>query len=135
MQPEQEAVEISPQDRRNDFRHAFERACRVTPANTPQLEVVGLTTNVSRSGMLVKLPRAAFPAGMPKVGEFARVCIDLPSSGGFPPRSLECSARVVRIEPGETDQQEVAFEVLNMKMVTSRSSRASRRKQTETVVH
>jgi hypothetical protein len=134
MQREPETVEINPQDRRQDFRHAFQRPCRVTPATNPQDEVGGITTDVSRSGMSVRIPAAACAPNVPAQGDFARVVIDLPSSGKFSPRSLECTTRVVRIAKDENGEQHVAFEVLNMKVTILRTKRASRPKDPEILV-
>jgi hypothetical protein len=134
MQSDQDAVEMAPQDRRIEFRHEVQRPCRVTPATSPQIEVGAFTTNVSRSGMLVRFPIPALSPALPKIGEFARILIDLPSSGNFTPRSLECAGRVVRAAGEKSDDSELGFEILSMKVRARQRSRAPRKRQSEDLV-
>ena len=100
-------------DRRQETRHAVERPCRVALESPPLDELTGVTTNLSRSGMLVRFPDSAMLGELPKIGEQARVVIDLPPSAKFAPRTLECFARVVRAE-GSGDAPTLAFEVQRM---------------------
>jgi hypothetical protein len=134
MQSDQEAVELAPQDRRVEFRHEVQRPCRVTPAASPQVEMGAFTTNVSRSGMLVRFPTPAFSPALPKIGEFARILIDLPSNGSFTPRSLECAGRVVRTAGDKSDDLELAFEILSMKVRARQKARASRKRESRDLV-
>lgn len=92
------------------------------------------TTNVSRSGMLVRFPAPAFSPALPKVGEFARILIDLPSNGNFTPRSLECAGRVVRTVGDKSDDLELAFEILSMKVRARQRARASRKRESKDLV-
>ena len=125
---------MAPQDRRIEFRHEVQRPCRVTPATSPKIEMGGFTTNVSRSGMLVRFRAPAFSPALPKVGEFARIFIELPSSGGFTPRSLECAGRVVRAAGDENDDPELAFEILSMKIRAQRGPRARRERESSDLI-
>jgi hypothetical protein len=127
-------MKMAPQDRRIEYRHELQRPCLVTPAISPQIEMGGFTTNVSRSGMLVRFQAPAFSPALPKVGEFARIFIELPSSGGFTPRSLECAGRVVRAAGEEGDDPELAFEILNMKIRAQRGPRAPRRRESSALI-
>jgi PilZ domain len=124
-----DAGELAPQDRRIEFRHEVQRPCRVTPATSPQIEMGGFTTNVSRSGMLVRFQALSLSPALPKVGEFARIFIDLPSNGRFTPRSLECAGRVVRAAGDRSDDSELAFEILSMKIRARRAPRAPRKSE------
>ena len=92
------------------------------------------TTNVSRSGMLVRFPTPAFSPALPKIGEFARILIDLPSNGNFTPRSLECAGRVVRSAGDKCDDPELAFEILSMKVRARRRARGSRKRESRDLV-
>jgi PilZ domain len=129
MQPDKDAGELAPQDRRFEYRHAVQRPCRVTPATAPQIEMGGFTTNVSRSGMLVRFQAPSLSPALPKVGEFARIFIDLPSNGSFAPRSLECAGRVVRAAGNQCDDSELAFEILSMKIRARRAPHAPRKRE------
>lgn len=125
---------MAPQDRRLEFRHEMQRPCRVTPATSPQIEMGAFTTNVSRSGILLRFPAPAFSPALPKVGEFARILIDLPSNGNFTPRSLECAGRVVRTAGDNSDDLELAFEILSMKIRARQRPRASRKRESGDLV-
>jgi hypothetical protein len=134
MQPDKKAVAMAPQDRRIEFRHEVRRPCRVTPATSPQIEVGAVTTNVSRSGILVRFTAIACSPALPKIGEFARILIDLPTSGNFTPRSLECAGRVVRSAGEKSDDPELAFEILSMKIRARQRPRASRKRENRDLV-
>ena len=134
MQRNLEAVAMAPQDRRVEFRHDVQRPCRVTPATSPQVEMGAFTSNMSRSGILIRFPKPAFSLALPKIGEFARILIDLPANSKFTPRSLECSGRVVRSAGENSDDPELAFELLSMKIRARRRPRASRKRESTGVV-
>lgn len=101
-------------DRRQAQRHAVTRPCRVVPDTNPVGEAAGVTSNISRSGMLVRFPAAEFVGDLPKIGEQARIEIELPPSKHYAPRILECQARVVRAGDPSTEEPALAFEVLRM---------------------
>jgi hypothetical protein len=88
--------------------------------------VEGLTLNVSRAGMLVKFPGCDLNALLPRVGAQARITIDLPPSANYPPRSLECTGRVVRQAGSAQDAPVLAFEIRRM-LVRDREARKGRR--------
>jgi hypothetical protein len=103
-------------DRRQETRHAVERPCRVALESPPLDELTGVTTNVSRSGMLVRFPDFTPLGELPRIGEQARVVIDLPPSAKYAPRTLECFVRVVRAEGSGGDPLALAFEVQRMQI-------------------
>ena len=103
-------------DRRHETRHAVERPCRVAPESSHADRLKGTTANVSRSGVLVRFPECFMLGELPRVGEQARVVIDLPPSADYSPRTLECSARVVRSEEALGDAPALAFEVQRMQI-------------------
>jgi hypothetical protein len=103
-------------DRRQETRHAVERPCRIALESPPLDELPGVTTNLSRSGMLVRFPDFNMLGELPKIGEQARVVIDLPPSDRFAPRTLECFVRVVRAEGSAGEAPALAFEVQRMQI-------------------
>jgi hypothetical protein len=84
---------------------------RHEPAQVNFGEMAGITSDISRSGMLVTFPSVAVPGALPNVGEPVRIVIDLPQSVGFSPRCLESMARVVRVGGPGASGPSVAFEI------------------------
>jgi hypothetical protein len=78
--------------------------------------LTGVTSNVSRSGMLVRFPDFTPLGELPRIGEQARVVIDLPPSAEYAPRTLECFVRVVRAQGSAGDALTLAFEVQRMQI-------------------
>ncbi len=114
MPRKRQQTESAGIDRRQETRHAVKRPCSVAPDSPPAEALSGTTTNVSRSGMLVRFPALTKPGVLPKVGDQARVVIELPPSANYAPRTLECNARVIRSEESEDHTPALAFEVLRM---------------------
>lgn len=121
MQSDPHESETTSRDRRQKLRHRVERPCRVEPAEAPLGEITGIATDISRSGLLVQIPGFAVHGLLPKVGEAARIVIDLPPSVNYEPRSLECTARVVRVAGQDKDNASLAFEIHRMKIQDRRS--------------
>jgi hypothetical protein len=117
--------ETASPDRRHKLRHRVQRPCRVEPAEASLGEITGIAIDISRSGLLVRIPGAAIDNLLPKVGESARIVIDLPLSLNYEPRSLECTARVVRVAGQDKDNPALAFEVHRMK-IQSRRAKSNR---------
>ena len=126
MQSDPRESETTSRDRRQKLRHRVERPCRVEPAEAPLGEITGIATDISRSGLLVQIPGFAVHGLLPKVGEAARIVIDLPPSVNYEPRSLECTARVVRVAGQDKDNPSLAFEIHRMK-IQDRRSQGSRK--------
>ena len=101
-------------DRRQATRHAVERPCHLKLNADPSEQLSGLTTNMSRSGILVRFPEAPADGVLPSVGEQASLEVDLPPSDKYAPRSLECVGRVVRIESEGEKTSSLALEVERM---------------------
>jgi len=95
----------------------------VDPEAPPSERLTGTTANVSRSGILVRFPELTTPGELPQVGEQARVVIDLPPSANYAPRTLDCTARVVRSEESGGSAPALAFEVHRMQ-IRERDERA-----------
>jgi len=112
--------ETASRDRRHKLRHRVQRPCRVEPAEASLGEMTGIAIDISRSGLLVQIPGVAVTNLLPKVGETARIVIDLPLSVNYEPRSLECTARVVRVAGQDKDNPALAFEIHSMKIQSRR---------------
>lgn len=117
MQQQHSQGQSAEIDRRIELRHAIERDCRITTAALPAGGINGITTNVSRSGMLVRFPGLAASRLLPSVGQEACIQLDLPASMNHTPRALECSASVVRTVQRESDTPALAFEIHSMKIL------------------
>jgi len=111
-------------DRRQQCRLKVERPCRVYPVEHGSEGVHGVTNDISRSGLLIAFPRGVSPWSLPKVGEHARIVIDLPNGPGAPARSLEHLARVVRVSGEMSESPTVAFEVYRTR-ITDRGDGAT----------
>ena len=112
--------ETASRDRRHKLRHRVQRPCRVEPAEASLGEMTGIAIDISRSGLLVQIPGVAVTNLLPKVGETARIVIDLPPSANYEPRSLECTARVVRVAGQDQGNPSLAFEIHSMKIQSRR---------------
>jgi len=126
MQSDPNESETTSRERRHKLRHRVDRPCRVEPAKAPLGEIMGIATDISRSGLLVQIPGFAVRDLLPKVGESARIVIDLPPSVNYEPRSLECTARVVRVAGQDQDNPSLAFEIQRMK-IQDRRDQGSRK--------
>jgi hypothetical protein len=117
-------------ERRQERRHAVERACRVASNVLHRDAVRGLTMNVSRTGMLVRFPDCDYSRLLPEVGSQARIMIDLPTSANYSPRFLECKGRVVREAGSPEDAPVLAFEIHHM-MVRELKAGRGRKERTD----
>jgi hypothetical protein len=122
-------------ERRQDRRHAVERPCRVSSGVLHPDAVPGLTMNVSRAGMLVKFPDSGISALLPRVGSQAQITIDLPPSAGYPPRSLECTGRVVREVDAPEETPVLAFEIHRMLVRDRDARRDTKTRRRDRLVH
>ncbi len=115
MPQESELVESeATMDRRRATRHEVERPCRVESESQPTEAMPGLTANMSRSGILIRLAEASRDGRLPKIGEQACVKIDLPPSRKYAPRALECQGRIVRVDEKGEEAPSVALQVDRM---------------------
>ncbi len=95
-------------DLRRDTRYEVQLSCRVFSPLPSCSELVGVTLNMSRSGLLAVFGEAGSSEEGPSVGTPVRIAIKLPGSGGKSSRYIECMGRVARV----TDQaaaRQVAF--------------------------
>ncbi len=83
---------------RRGTRYPVDLECRLSPCLTPAANLPGRTVNMSSSGVLVSFDAAARLPATAKVGEIARVVMELPRAPCFRGYWLDCLCRVVRVE-------------------------------------
>jgi hypothetical protein len=100
-------------DRRSDPRVDVKLPCHVvSPANKEGV-FVGVTENMSRSGVLVVWNAGNGLASLPKQGEPLSVDIELPANHHFGRRCMRCSAVVARVASQNGDLR-VALQINQM---------------------
>ena len=99
-------------ERRRGKRFELHLSCRVIfpPATSDEYE--GVTRDISRSGLTVRLGTG--DGNGPAIGTTARIRVALPRGPHFPQRSLHCTAKVVRVEHAAAGERMVAFQVRRM---------------------
>ena len=108
-------------ERRRGKRYLLRLACRVTSWGGHFAEMLGTTTDISRTGVRVVFPDEVAPLKL-QIGEPACVLVDLPHSPYVTPRQLECMCRVVRIGGEDLTGPMAAFEIVRTR-VRERSGR------------
>jgi hypothetical protein len=88
--------------------------CHVEFARSKSRLCVGLTENMSRSGILVTWNADSPAASLPKPGDLLTVDIELPANHSFGRRCMHCQAVVARVSAGEKGQPLVAMQVNQM---------------------
>jgi hypothetical protein len=89
------------------MRYEVRLPCRVYSPARVFGNVTGVTLNMSRSGLLLALAEAESPRHLPRVGQAARIVLELPHAASGQ-RCIECLGRVVRIGK-EADSLQLAF--------------------------
>lgn len=95
-------------DLRRDTRYEVQLNCRVFSPLPSFSEIVGVTLNMSRTGLLAVFGEAGSPDAVPLVGTPVRIAIELPGSGGKSARFIECMGRVARVSD-QAASRHVAF--------------------------
>lgn len=103
-------------DRRRRRRFEMRLACRVLSPEMRFDALIGITHDVGRSGALVMFRGEPASAGRMQVGERARLVLELPRHTNFPPRCLECKAKVVRIDVVGEDRFSVGYRIQRMRV-------------------
>jgi hypothetical protein len=93
---------------RRDPRYEVQLNCRVVSPLPSFSELVGVTLNMSRSGLLAVFGDAPSSDEGPSVGTPVRIAVELPGSSGKSPRYIECMGRVARVSDQAAARQ-VAF--------------------------
>ena len=95
-------------DLRRDTRYEVQLSCRVFSPLPSFSELIGVTLNMSRSGLLAVFGEAASSEAGPSVGTPVRIAVELPGASGKAARYIECLGRVSRVSDQPAPRQ-VAF--------------------------
>lgn len=101
-------------DRRADPRVDVRLPCHVEFPGSKSHLFVGLTENMSRSGILVAWNADGLMSRLPKPGDLLSVDIELPANHSFGRRCMHCQTVVARVSPGERGEPMVAMQVNQM---------------------
>ena len=94
---------------RRSLRYDVQLPCQASSPFRAFDRLRGVTANVSRNGLLLRLEGDPAPRAMPQLGHAARILLRLPGGAESRARFVECLGRVVRVEERE-DARAVAFE-------------------------
>jgi hypothetical protein len=96
-------------DLRRSLRYDVQLPCQAISPFRAFDRLRGVTANMSRNGILLRVEGDAQPRTMPQLGHAARIMLKLPGTTSPHGRFVECLGRVVRIEQRDNSQC-VAFE-------------------------
>lgn len=103
-------------ERRETQRVEVALKCYLLTSPTTPGQELGRTENVSRSGVLVRLPADSSCVSMLTRGDHVELDLELPSRlPRHPPRSLHCLATVAWSRPAGGGEMHVALAVQQMK--------------------
>ena len=88
--------------------------CRVSSPRVWSNGFVGVTENISRSGLLLLWNEKEHDGRLPRVGDLITMDIELPVHHDFPTKCIHCQGTVVRVSAMES-QTRVALSVNYMK--------------------
>jgi len=101
-------------DRRTDPRVDVKLPCHVEFAGSKLSLFVGVTANMSRSGILLTWNVNGALGRLPQVGDLLSVDIELPANHSFGRRCMHCQTVVARVSPNEQGDTMVALQVNQM---------------------
>lgn len=102
-------------DRRVDARLDVRLPCHVESPYTRSRLFVGLTENMSRSGILVQWSNSEPGVKLPRPGQLLTAEIELPANHVFGRKCLHCQVTVVRVSAPEQGTARVAFQIGQMR--------------------
>ncbi|MGD0201156.1 MAG: PilZ domain-containing protein [Bryobacteraceae bacterium] len=120
-------------DRRADPRVDVRLPCHVEFPKSKSRLLVGLTENMSRSGILVTWNADGLVTYLPKPGDVLSVDIELPANHSFGRRCMHCQAVVARVSAGESGDPLVALQVNQMQFRSYSNGRVGSRAGREEV--
>jgi len=112
-------------DRRADPRVEVRLPCHVESVKTRSRLCVGLTENMSRSGILVAWSSEGMALELPNPGDLLSVDIELPANHAFGRRCMHCQAVVARVSAGDKGEPLVAMQVNQMQFRSYTNGRFS----------
>ena len=89
--------------------------CRVSSPRVWSEGFVGVTENISRSGLLLLWNGKECGSRLPRVGDLITMDIELPVHHDFPTKCIHCQGTVVRVSMSENEAPRVALSVNYMK--------------------
>lgn len=101
-------------DRRADPRVDVRLPCHLEMTRSKSRLFVGVTANMSRSGILVAWNADSGPAELPSPGDLLSVDIELPANHAFGRRCMHCQTVVARVTGGADGKLLVALHVSQM---------------------
>jgi len=100
-------------DRRLDARVDIRLPCHVSLLRSKSRRFVGVTENISRSGILL-FWNARAVSDLPKPGDVLTLEVELPASHSFGRKCIHCQVTAVRISQQNTGGPLVAFQINQM---------------------
>ena len=102
-------------NRRETPRIDVKLKCHVTSPGVWSNGFVGVTENISRSGLLLLWAAQQNGSRLPRVGDLITMDIELPSNHDFPSKCIHCQGTVVRVSTTDNETPRVALTVNYMK--------------------
>ena len=95
-------------ERRKRDRRDLKLICHFSSPGLGDHRLIGVSENISRNGMLLRLPEQNVTPDYVRVGRNVVVEVELPTEHSLAPRCMHCEGRVVRISNSD-DNVEVAL--------------------------
>lgn len=114
-------------DRRNGIRFPLKLNCRVVFPFKARCNFEGITENLSRDNVLIRVPRERIRGTPLRVGDWVRIMLDLPGTASLPSRCLGCEATLARVEEDGPEAVHLAFQIDQMEFCESESGGAAGR--------
>jgi hypothetical protein len=102
-------------NRRETPRIDVKLKCHVSSPRVWSNGFVGVTENISRSGLLLLWNGKQVGSRLPRVGDLISMDIELPVHHDFPTKCIHCQGTVVRVSASENEAPRVALSVNYMK--------------------
>jgi PilZ domain len=116
---------MRPADRRSGIRFPLQLRCRVVFPFKSQCNFEGITENLSRDGVLIRVRKDRIAEAGLRVGDWVRILLELPLIPNLPQRSLGCEATLTRITEDGPDTIYLAFQIDQMEFCDSETGRAA----------
>jgi c-di-GMP-binding flagellar brake protein YcgR len=102
-------------NRRDAPRIDVKLQCHVTSPRVWADGFVGVTENISRTGILLVWAGRSSGSRLPRVGDLITMDIELPAHHDFPTKCIHCQGTVVRVAVADNQAPRVALHVSYMK--------------------
>jgi hypothetical protein len=79
----------------------------------------GVTENLSRGGLLLRLESRHMPIALPRIGDVVTVDVELPTNRHFGQKYLRCRGTVVRVASARRSPARIALSVSQMEFSNS----------------